>query len=56
MLWHYFDKVSLQIVELAGQLAKQAEVIKELQAKAAKTAATAPSHPPAIQPVCRPRK
>jgi len=31
-----FDKVSLQIVELAEQLAKQAEVIKELQAKAAK--------------------
>jgi len=25
-----FDKVSLQIVELAEQLAKQAEVIKEL--------------------------
>lgn len=31
-----FDKVSLQIVELAEQMAKQAEVIKELQAKAAK--------------------
>jgi transposase len=31
-----FDKVSQQIVELAKQLAKQAEIIKELQAKAAK--------------------
>lgn len=31
-----FDKVSQQIVELAEQLAKQAEIIKELQAKAAK--------------------
>src|SRR5664280_3557622 len=31
-----FDKVSLQIVELAEQLAKQAEIIKALQAKAAK--------------------
>ena len=31
-----FDKVGQQIVELAEQLAKQAEIIKELQAKAAK--------------------
>ena len=31
-----FAKVSQQIVELAEQLAKQAEIIKELQAKAAK--------------------
>src|SRR5664280_598669 len=31
-----FDKVSQQIVELAEQLAKQAEIIKALQAKAAK--------------------
>jgi hypothetical protein len=31
-----FDKVSLQIEELAEQLAKLAEIIKELQAKAAK--------------------
>jgi hypothetical protein len=31
-----FDKVTLQIAELAEQLAKQAEIIKALQAKAAK--------------------
>ena len=31
-----FAKVSQQIIELAEQLAKQAEIIKELQAKAAK--------------------
>jgi len=31
-----FTKVSQQIVELAEQLAKQSEIIKELQAKAAK--------------------
>jgi hypothetical protein len=31
-----FDKVSLQIIELAEQLSKQAEIIKELQAKTVK--------------------